>query len=134
LSIDSFTESAPILALQYSGQDVSTGFWTARLRASTNFFGMPNATVYGEAGYEGLFATSQSYTAKLAFNTAHAVTLSDDLDARGFFVKTGIGGYIFDGIQLSGEYELSTQNGNGDIQSGRLRVTIPLHGALSLKD
>jgi outer membrane lipase/esterase len=134
LNIDSFTESAPILALQYSSQDVSTGFWTARLRASTNFFAMPNATVYGEAGYEGLFATSQTYTAKLAFNTAHAVTLSDDLDARGFFIKTGIGGYIFDGVQLSGEYELSTQNGNGDIQSGRLRITIPLHGGLSLKD
>jgi outer membrane lipase/esterase len=134
LNIDGFTETAPILALQYGSQDISTGFWTARLRASTNFFGMPNATVYGEAGYEGLFATSQNYTAKLAFNTAHAVSLSDDLDARGFFIKTGIGGYIFDGVQLSGEYELSTQNGNGDIQSGRLRVTIPLHSGLSLKD
>jgi outer membrane lipase/esterase len=134
LNIDGFTESAPILALQYSNQDVSTGFWTARLRATSNFFGMPNTAIYGEAGYEGLFATSQSYTAKLAFNTAHAVTLSDDLDARGFFVKTGVGGYIFDGVQLSGEYELSTQNGNGDIQSGRLRVTIPLHGPLSLRD
>jgi outer membrane lipase/esterase len=134
LNIDSFTESAPILALQYSGNDISTGFWTARLRATTNFFGVPTATVYGEAGYEGLFATSQNYTAKLAFNTAHAVTLSDDLDARGFFVKTGIGGYISSGIQLSGEYELSTQNGNGDIHSGRLRVTIPLNGGGSLRD
>jgi outer membrane lipase/esterase len=134
LNIDSFTETAPILALQYGSQDISTGFWTARLRASTNFFGMPNASVYGEAGYEGLFATSQNYTAKLAFNTAHAVSLTDDLDARGFFIKTGVGGYIFDGIQLSGEYELSTQNGNGDIQSGRLRVTIPLHSGFSLKD
>jgi outer membrane lipase/esterase len=134
LNINSFTESSPILALQYGAQDVSTGFWTARLRATTNFFGMPSATVYGEAGYEGLFATSQSYTAKLAFNTAHAVTLSDGLDARGFFIKTGIGGYVFDGVQLSGEYELSTQNGNGDIQSGRLRVTIPLHSGASLKD
>jgi outer membrane lipase/esterase len=134
LNIDSFMESAPILALQYGSNDVSTGFWTARLRATTNFFGMPNATVYGEAGYEGLFATSQTYSAKLAFNTAHAVNLSDDLDARGFFFKTGVGGYISSGIQLSGEYELSTQNGNGDIQSGRLRITIPLHSGLSLRD
>jgi uncharacterized protein with beta-barrel porin domain len=134
LNIDSFTESAPILALQYSGQDVSTGFWTARLRASTNFFGTPSAAVYGEAGYESLFATSQSYTAKLAFNTARAVTLSDGLDARGFFIKTGIAGTIFDGVQLSGEYGLSTQNGNGDIQSGRLRITIPLRGGLAFRD
>jgi outer membrane lipase/esterase len=134
LNIDSFTEAAPILALQYGSNDVSTGFWTARLRASTNFFGMPSATVYGEAGYEGLFATSQTYSAKLAFNTAHAVSLSDDLDARGFFFKAGVGGYISGGIQLSGEYELSTQNGNGDIQSGRLRITIPLHSGLSLRD
>jgi outer membrane lipase/esterase len=134
LNIDRFTESAPLLALQYSNNDVSTGFWTARLRATTNFFGIPSATVYGEAGYEGLFATNQNFTAKLAFNTAHAVTLSDDLDARGFFFKTGVGGYISGGIRLSGEYELSTQNGNGDIHSGRLRVTIPLSGGLSLRD
>jgi hypothetical protein len=111
----------PILALQYSNQDVSTGFWTARLRATANFFGLDQTVAYGEIGYEGLFATSDNYTAKLAFNTAHAALLNDNLDARGFFVKSGVGGYVFDGVKLSGEYELSTENGNGNIQTGRLR-------------
>jgi outer membrane lipase/esterase len=133
-NINAFTEGAPILALQYGDQDVTTGFWTARLRASSNFFFFPQAVAWGEAGYEGLFSTSDSYTAKLALNTAHAVTLSDDVQARGFFLKTGIGGYVYDGVKLSGEYELSLQDGAGDIQSGRLRVTIPLQGGLTLKE
>jgi len=72
-------------------------------------------------------------TAKLVANTAHAVSLTDDLDARGFFIKTGVGGYLMEGIKVSGEYELSTQNGTGDIQSGRVRLTIPLHGGASLE-
>ncbi len=134
INVNGFTEAAPILALQYSDQNVSTGFWTARMRATANFFGLPQAVVYGEAGYEGLFGTSDSYTAKLAFNTAQAVGLNDNLDARGFFVKAGVGGYVSGGIRLSGEYELSTEDGNGNIQSGRLRITIPLQANLSLKD
>jgi hypothetical protein len=131
INIDGFTESAPILALQYSNQDVLTGFWTTRLRASSSLFG--TAFGYGEVGYEGLFGTSETYTAKLAFNTAHAVSLSDEVDARGLFFKAGVGGTVFDGIKLSGEYEISSQNGAGDIQSGRMRVTVPLHGGLSLE-
>ncbi len=39
LNLDGYTESAPILALQYGDRDVTTGFWTARLRASTPLFG-----------------------------------------------------------------------------------------------
>lgn len=128
INIDSFTESAPILALQYGNQNIDTGFWTARLRASASLFGTPGAVSWGEAGYEGLFATSDSYQAKLAFNTAHAVTIGDSVDARGFFLKTGVGGSVYNGVKLSGEYELSLQNGAGDIQSGRLRVTVPLQG------
>ncbi len=134
LNMDGFTESAPILALQYSAQDVTTGYYTARVRAASELPGMPLAAGYGEIGYEGLFGTSDSYAAKLAFNTAHAVTLSDNLDARGLFFKTGVGGYISEGIKVTGEYEVSLQNGAGDIQSGRLRITIPLHGEGSLKD
>jgi outer membrane lipase/esterase len=127
VNIDGFTEAAPVLALQYSDRNVTTGFWTARIRAATPFFGSSRATAYGEVGYEGLFATDDSYTAKLAFNTAHAVTIGNsDLEARGFFLKAGVGGYISENIKLSGEYGLSLQDGKGDIHSGRLRLTIPL--------
>ena len=132
VNISDFTEAAPILALQYSGQDITTGFWTARVRATTPVFG--SAAAYGEVGYEGLFSTSETYAAKLALNTAHAVTINDNLEARGFFLKTGVGGFIAPNIQVAGEYELSTQNGAGDIHSGRLRITIPLTGDLPLKD
>ncbi len=125
LNLNGFTESAPVLALQYSNQDVTTGFWTARVRASTPLpWGA--ALIYGEAGYEGLFSTSDAYSAKLAFNTAQAVSLNENLNARGFFIKAGVGGHVFANVIVSGEYELSTQDGNGDIHSGRLRVTVPL--------
>ncbi len=85
-----------------------------------------HAIAYGEVGYEDLFSTDDSYTAKLAFNTAHAVTINDDLQASGLYFKAGVGGYLDNNIKLTGEYTLSLQNGNGDVQSGRLRVTIPL--------
>lgn len=124
MNIDGFTENAPILALQYGRHDITTGFWSARLRAATPFFS--RATAYGEVGYEGLFATDGNYDAGLAFNTAQAVTIDDDLEARGFFLKAGLEGMIGNGMKISGEYELSLQDGAGDIHSGRLRLTIPL--------
>jgi hypothetical protein len=132
MHIGDFTETAPILALQYSDQDITTGFWTARVRATAPVFA--SAIVYGEVGYEGLFATSDTYAAKLAFNTANAVAVNGAVEARGFFLKTGMGGSIAPNLQVSGEYELSTQNGAGDIHSGRLRLTIPLAGDSPLKD
>ena len=134
LNLDGYTESAPILALQYGDRDVTTGFWTARLRASTPLFGYDHAIAYGEVGYEDLFSTNDSYTAKLAFNTAHAVTINDDLQASGLYFKAGVGGYLDNNIKLTGEYTLSLQNGNGDVQSGRLRVTIPLSSDAHLGD
>jgi outer membrane lipase/esterase len=132
INIGSFTEAAPILALQYSDQNITTGFWTARVRATTPVFA--SAVAYGEVGYEGLFSTDESYMAKLAFNTAHAVVINDNLEARGFFLKTGVGGYVMPNVQVTGEYQLSTQNGAGDIHSGRLRITIPLAVGAPLKD
>jgi uncharacterized protein with beta-barrel porin domain len=51
VNIDGFTEAAPILALQYSDRNVTTGFWTARIRAATPFFGSSRVTAYGEVGY-----------------------------------------------------------------------------------
>jgi hypothetical protein len=54
------------------------------------------------------------------------VTLDDDLEARGFFLKAGLEGAVGDGMKISGEYELSLQDGAGEIHSGRLRLTIPL--------
>ena len=102
------------------------------MRATTPVFA--SAVAYGEVGYEGLFSTDESYMAKLAFNTAHAVAINDYLEARGFFLKTGVGGYVMPNVQVAGEYELSTQNGAGDIHSGRLRITIPLTVGAPLKD
>ena len=132
INIAGFTEGAPILALQYGDQNITTGFWTARVRATTPVFG--SAVGYGEVGYEGLFSTDESYSAKLAFNTAHGVVINDNLEARGFFLKAGVGGYIMPNVQLAGEYELSTQDGAGDIHSGRIRITIPLVADVPLKD
>jgi outer membrane lipase/esterase len=124
VSVDGYAETAPILALGYGDREITTGFYTARLRAAAPVFG--RASAYAEIGYEGLFSTSDGYTAKLVNNTAHAVLINDAVDGRGLFVKAGVGGYVTRGMKVDGEYELSTQNGAGDIHSGRLRLTIPL--------
>ncbi len=132
INVDGFKEAAPILALGYSDRDITTGFYTARVRATAPVFG--TAAAYAEAGYEGLFSTSDSYSAKLLYNTAHAVSISDSVDGRGLFIKTGVGGYLMRDVKVAGEYELSTQDGAGEIHSGRLRVTIPISGDAPFKD
>ena len=130
LNLNGFTETAPLLALQYGDRDVTTGFYTLRLRAATKMPGFNRATIYGEVGYEDLFSTSgNSYTAQLVNNTAHGVTINDDLEARGLFLKAGVGGWLMEGVKVAGEYGYSQQNGTGEVHSGRLRLTIPLGGA-----
>ena len=62
------------------------------------------------------------------------MTINDDLEARGLYLKAGIGGVIGDNIKLSGEYGLSLQNGDGEVHSGRLRLSIPLYGGSPLKE
>jgi hypothetical protein len=84
--------------------------------------------IYGELGYEDLFSTSSDYSAKLAHNTAHAVMIDDEVQARGFFLKTGIVGTLTEKLKIAAEYGLALQNGAGDVQWGRLRVTMPLGG------
>lgn len=135
INIDGYTEGAPLLALQYGDREISTGFYTVRLRAATPFMGYRSATVYGEVGYEDLFDGKGSYSAQLFNNTAKGVTIGGDtLDGRGLFVKAGVGGYIRDGIKLSGEYGYSNLNGNGDVHSGRLQITVPLGYEQGWKD
>jgi hypothetical protein len=98
------------------------------MRASVLPFNTNGTMIYGELGYEDLFSTSSDYSAKLAHNTAHAVTINDELLARGFFLKTGIVGNLNEKLKVSGEYGLALQNGVGDVKWGRLRLTIPLGG------
>lgn len=129
-NVDAFSESAPILALGYSDRDIEAGFWTARLRASIQPFQDVRSVAYVEAGYEALFSIDDGYSAKLVDNTARAVDIhAGDPDARGFFLKAGISAYVTDTAQLSAEYGISLQDGDGDVQTGRLTLKIPLGGA-----
>lgn len=127
--VDAFSESAPLLALEYSGRDIDAGFWSARIRASTQIFNNLRSVAYVEAGYEDLFSVEDGYSAKLVNNTAHAVDIDpDNLDARGLFLKAGVSGYISETIQLSAEYGVSFQDDDGNVQTGRLTLKIPLGG------
>jgi outer membrane lipase/esterase len=135
INLDGFSEAAPVLALDYGDREVTTGFWTARLRASAPLPGTQALIAYGEIGYEDLFSTEDGYTAKLARNTAHAVNIEGDLEARGVYLKAGVGGVVDGNIRLSGEYGLSLQDGDNEVHSGRLRLSIPLSaGALAGDD
>ena len=129
-NVDAFSESAPLLALGYSDREIEAGFWTARLRASIQPFHDLRSTAYVEAGYEDLFSVEDGYSAKLVDNTARAVEINpDDADARGFFLKAGISAYVTDSAQLSAEYGVSFQDGDGEVHSGRVALKIPLGGA-----
>ncbi len=85
---------------------------------------------YVEAGYEDLFSVDDGYSAKLVDNTAKAVQIDpDDPAGRGLSLKAGLSAYVTETAQLSAEYGLSLQDGDGDVHSGRLTLKIPLGGA-----
>jgi outer membrane lipase/esterase len=127
-SIGGITEAADVLALHYSSREIETGFWDARLRASTSLSGGVKAFV--EAGYQDFFNTSSGdITAQLVNNTAHPVTVTaSDPMGRGAFLKLGADAKLASGMTISAEYGLSLQNGGGENHAGTVQVKIPLSG------
>ena len=89
-TVAGFSETAPLLALQYGDHQINSGFWTARVRASIPV--VTTVSIYGEVGYEGLIGATSTYTAKLTNNTAQGVTITGDLDLGGFYGKAGLEG------------------------------------------
>lgn len=86
-NLDSFDESAPVLALEYDEREISGGFWSARIRAST--LAGAGISVHAEVGYEDFFSLSDDgVTAKLVNNTALAESARlAEIEGRGVFVK-----------------------------------------------
>lgn len=120
-NVNGFSESAPLLGLQYGDQSIGSAFWTARLRASTPLVGA--LTGFGEVGYEGLISPDNTYTAKLVGNTAHQVTVHQSFDVGGLYLKAGIEGAI-SGMKVSGEFGLS-RGAEVTAETAQLRVSMP---------
>jgi outer membrane lipase/esterase len=121
---DAFTESAPLLALEFADRDISAGFWSVGLRAAAALGPAGRVTAYAEAGYEDLFAIdADAIGAKLANNTARAVSAaSEDPAARGLYFKLGAGGAIAPATHLSIDYGLSLREGEGETHTGKLQL------------
>lgn len=130
-NLGGFSETADLLALQYNDREITSGFWDARLRASTNLSGGSHPfKAFAEVGYQDFFdTTSGDITAKLVNNTALPATVSTtDPTGRGAFVKLGIDTMLANGMSISAEYSLSTQNGDGEDHAGMVQVKVPLGG------
>lgn len=126
-NVDAFSEDAPLLALSFSDREIDAGFWTARLRASTFLDPNRRSTAFFEAGYESLFSVSDGYSAKLVDNTAQAVDIDpEDPEARGFFLKAGLGATVWGNATLAAEYGVSFADGDGEVHTGRVSLKIPL--------
>jgi outer membrane lipase/esterase len=124
-STDAFSESAPLLALEYGDRDISSGFWSAGIRAATTLnLGARPLQAFGEIGYEGLFATSaDDITAHLVGNTALPVSAAvDDPAARGLYLRVGVDGQLNETTTLSVDYGLSLGDGDTETHSGKVAV------------
>jgi outer membrane lipase/esterase len=134
--LNAFSESAPILALEYADRSIASGFWSLALRAATEF-GTPHhpITAYAEAGYESLFATdTDPITAHLVGNTALPVSVAvDDPASRGLYFKLGAAGHLDDATTLSLDYGLSLNEGDGESHTGRVQLKFLLGGEEPLK-
>ncbi len=128
-NVGAFAETADVLALQYDSRDVASGFWDARLRASTNLGQNGDKfRAFVEAGYQDFFATeTDAITAKLVNNTALPVTVAaNDPGTRGAFVKLGVDAELASGMTISAEYALSLHDEGGENHSGMVQLKIPL--------
>jgi len=124
-STAAFSESAPLLALEYGDRDISSGFWSAGIRAATTLAtgGRP-LQAFGEIGYEGLFATStDDVTAHLVGNTALPVSAAiDDPASRGLYLRIGVDGQLDERTTLSVDYGLSLGEGDTETQSAKVQL------------
>jgi outer membrane lipase/esterase len=134
--LDAFSETAPILALDFAERTISSGFWSLGLRAATDL-GSPQhpITAYAEAGHESLFATdTDGITARLNGNTALPVSVAvDDPASRGFYLKAGAGGHLNEDTTLSVDYGLSLRGGDGESHTGRVQLKFLLGRDEALK-
>ena len=124
-NIDAFSESAPILALEYADRDISSGFWSLGVRAAFDLHRseLP-LTAYAEIGYESLFATdTDDVTAHLVDNTALPVSADiDDPASRGLYLKLGVSGHLDAATTLSVDYGLSLPDGDSQNHTGKVQL------------
>ncbi len=120
-----YTETAPLLALQYSDRLTTTLFYQVRVRASAPLPMALPVDAFGEIGYEGLGLTSDSYTAKLAGNTAKASTISPGLAPDGFYFRGGLETAIGGAAKIEAEYDFA-QHGGSPVNGVSVRVAMPL--------
>ncbi len=129
-TVDGFSETVPLLALNISQREIEAGFWTARLRASTYLDRALSSELFFEAGYEDLFSVEDGYSAELIDNTAQGVTATPEtIEARGFFLKAGASFDIGEGAKIAGEYGVGFEEDDGEVHSGRISLTIPVGGS-----
>ncbi len=129
--MDGFSETAELLALEYSDRTVSTAYWAAKIRASTNIVaGASKTAAYAEVGYEDFFSEDvDNVVSRLVNNTAHPneVTIASP-EGRGLFFKVGASSLISDSVSLDVDYGLSLHGGDGETHTGKVRVKVPLSG------
>jgi outer membrane lipase/esterase len=124
-STDAFSESAPLLALEYGDRDIASGFWSAGVRAATTLeMGGRPLQAFAEIGYEGLFATeTDNITAHLVGNTALPVSAGvDDPASRGLYLRVGVDGHLDATTTLSADYGLSLSDGDSETHSAKVAL------------
>jgi outer membrane lipase/esterase len=130
--VDAFSERAPVLALSFADREISSGYWSAGLRAAAELGGHHALKAYAEVGYESLFSTqTDDITARLVNNTAlPATTEIDDSASRGFYVRLGASGNIASDMSLGVDYGLSLQDGEGESHTARVQIKKLFGGGL----
>ena len=127
-AVNGYDESANILAYHISGRELSGLLGGVRLRAATPVspWSLPTMA-YAEIGYEGwLNVNSDPATVQLLNNTALPTSVNiDDPTAPGIQLKVGVNSKVSEFVQLDAQYGVALQDGDGVVQTGRLRVKVP---------
>lgn len=125
--IDSFTETATLLALSLDEQDASAAYWGASIRAAAALSALGDASVFVEGGYEDFLSDeNDGVTGRLADNFAASQTATiDELSGRGATVKAGLSKKFEAGLSIDARYDGAFSD-DVDAHGGSLRVKFEL--------
>ena len=101
-----YKETAPLLGFEFGDRSAGMAFLTARVGVEVPMSDTFKAS--GEVGYRQTIWSHDSFTAKLADNTAQAVSLSMPPDMSGPYAKLGLFGAFEDGMSANVSYQLSS--------------------------
>jgi outer membrane lipase/esterase len=121
-------EESGLLAMAFNDRTTSAAIGAARLRAVTDVaFSSFGGNAFAEVGYEKFFSQStDAVGARFVDNTALPFSAAvPNLASRGLNLKVGVDGKVNATSNVSLQYGVALEDGQGTVHTGQARLKVP---------